>query len=150
MGPYRKILLAVDLTADTAQIAERAKAVAASLGAELELLHVIEPVPLVTPLDVPDVMTPTVLAAQDEIAAGARTRLAKLAAGLGVPANRAQVIVGNTQAEIVRAARDRQADLIVLGGRERHGLSLLVDFTEDAVLHKAPCDVLAVRVKPPG
>ncbi|HUL82795.1 MAG TPA: universal stress protein [Gammaproteobacteria bacterium] len=148
MGPYRKILLAVDLTADTAQIAERAKAVAASEGAEIELLHVIEPVPLVTPLDVPDVMTPTVLAAQDEIAAGARTRLAKLAAGLGVPASRAHVIVGNTQAEIVRAARDRQADLIVLGGRERHGLSLLVDFTEDAVLHKAPCDVLAVRVKP--
>jgi universal stress protein A len=37
----------------------------------------------------------------------------------------------------------------VIGSRERHGLSLLVDFTEDAVLHKAPCDVLAVRVKKP-
>ena len=36
----------------------------------------------------------------------------------------------------------------MLGGRERHGLSLLVDFTEDAVLHKAACDVLVVRVKP--
>jgi universal stress protein A len=58
------------------------------------------------------------------------------------------VIVGNTQAEIVRAARDGGADLIVLGGRERHGLSLLVDFTEDAVLHKAACDVLVIRVKP--
>jgi len=67
-----------------------------------------------------------------------------------VPASRVQVVVGNTQAEIVRAARERHADLIVLGGRERHGLSLLVDFTEDAVLHKAPCDVLAVRVKPPA
>jgi len=148
MGTYRKILLAVDLTADTTQIAERAKAFAATQDAELELLHVIEPVPLVTPLDVPEVMTPAVLATQDEIAAGARTRLAKLAAELGVPASSAQVIVGNTQAEIVRAARERQVDVIVLGGRERHGLSLLVDFTEDAVLHKAPCDVLVVRVRP--
>jgi len=148
MGTYRKILLAVDLTADTTQIAERAKALAATHGAELELLHIVEPVPLVTPIDVPEVMTAAVLDVQDEIAEGARTRLAKLAADLGVPASRTQVLVGNTQAEIVRVARERQIDLIVLGGRERHGLSLLVDFTEDSVLHKAPCDVLVVRVKP--
>jgi len=148
MGTYRKILLAVDLTADTTQIAERAKALAATHGAELELLHVVEPVPLVTPIDVPEVMTPAVLDVQDEIAAGARTRLEKLAADLGVPTSRAQVLIGNTQAEIVRAARERHVDLIVLGGHERHGLSLLVDFTEDSVLHKAPCDVLVVRVKP--
>ncbi len=149
MGAYRKILLAVDLTADTAQVAARAKALAASQGgAELALLHVIEPVPVVTPLDIPEVMTPATLEAQEVIAAGARERLAKLAADLGVPAKRAEVVIGNTKAEIVRAARESRADLIVLGSRERHGLSLLVDFTEDAVLHKAPCDVLAVRVKP--
>ena len=58
------------------------------------------------------------------------------------------MIVGNTKAEIVRVASETGADLIVLGGRERHGLSLLVDFTEDAVLHKAACDVLVIRVKP--
>ena len=144
---YKKILVAVDLTADTSPIVERAKALAKIHGAELSLLHVIVPVPLVTPFDVPDVMAPTVLQTQDELAAGARKRLDKLAADLGVPSC-AEVIVGNTQAEIVRAARDGGADLIVLGGRERHGLSLLVDFTEDAVLHKAACDVLVVRVKP--
>ena len=144
---YKKILVAVDLTGDTSPIVERAKALAKIHGAELSLLHVIEPVPLVTPFDVPDVMAPTVLQTQDELAAGARKRLDKLAADLGVP-GRAEVIVGNTQAEIVRAARDGGADLIVLGGRERHGLSLLVDFTEDAVLHKAACDVLVIRVKP--
>jgi universal stress protein A len=146
---YKKILVAVDLTADTAPIVERAKALATIHGAEMSLLHVIEPVPLVTPFDVPDVMAPTVLQTQDELAAGAHKRLEKLAADLGVPPSRAEVIVGNTQAEIVRVARERGADLIVLGGRERHGLSLLVDFTEDAVLHKAACDVLVVRVKPP-
>jgi universal stress protein A len=145
---YKKILVAVDLTADTSPIVERAKALAKILGAEISLLHVIEPVPLVTPFDVPDVMAPTVLQTQDELAAGAQKRLEKLAADLGVPRSRAEVIVGNTQAEIVRAASDGGAELIVLGGRERHGLSLLVDFTEDAVLHKAACDVLVVRVKP--
>jgi universal stress protein A len=145
---YKKILVAVDLTADTTPIVERARALAKIHGAELSLLHVIEPVPLVTPFDVPDVLAPTVLETQDELAAGARKRLEKIAADLAVPASRARVIVGNTQAEIVRAASGGNADLIVLGGRERHGLSLLVDFTEDAVLHKAACDVLVVRVKP--
>jgi universal stress protein A len=46
----------------------------------------------------------------------------------------------------VRIAREHTVDLIVLGSRERHGLSILVNFTEDTVLHAAPCDVLAVRV----
>jgi universal stress protein A len=145
---YKKILVAVDLTSDTSPIVERAKALANIHGSEISLLHVIEPVPLVTPFDVPDVLAPTVLDTQDEIAAGARKRLEKLAADLGVPPSRAEVIVGNTKAEIVRVASEAKADLIVLGGRERHGLSLLVDFTEDAVLHKAACDVLVVRVKP--
>jgi universal stress protein A len=102
------------------------------------------------PLDTPEVLAPSVLQTQDEIAAGARRRLERLAADIGLPSGRTQVIVGNTQIEILRSARERNVDLVVLGSRERHGLSLLVDFTEDAVLHKAPCDVLAVRVKPAG
>jgi universal stress protein A len=150
MGTYRRILLAVDLTADSLQIAERAKDVAATHGAELEVLHVVEPLPIMAPLDAPEVLAPSVLQTQEEIAVGARRRLEKLAADIGLPNGRVQVIVGNTQIEILRAARERRVDLVVLGSRERHGLSLLVDFTEDAVLHKAPCDVLAVRVKPAG
>ena len=63
---YKKILVAVDLTADTSPIVARAKALAKIHGSEISLLHVIEPVPLVTPFDVPDVMAPTVLQTQDE------------------------------------------------------------------------------------
>jgi universal stress protein A len=53
------------------------------------------------------------------------------------------------KSEILRVARERHADLIVIGSRERHGMSILVNFTEDTVLHGAPCDVLAVRVGGP-
>ena len=42
---------------------------------------------------------------------------------------------------------DRGVDLIVLGSRERHGLSIMFNQTEDTILHSAPCDVLAVRWK---
>jgi universal stress protein A len=50
------------------------------------------------------------------------------------------------KAEIVRCAREGGFDLIVIGCHERHGLSILVNLTEDTVLHAAPCDVLAVRL----
>ena len=53
---------------------------------------------------------------------------------------------GSIKTEIVRAAQRLGADLIVLGSRERHGLAILLNFTEDTVLHAAPCDVLAVRL----
>ena len=46
----------------------------------------------------------------------------------------------------MRIAQDIGADLIVLGSRERHGLAILLNFTEDTILHAAPCDVLAVRL----
>ena len=55
---------------------------------------------------------------------------------------------GNIKAEILRVAEEEgAADLIVVGSRERHGLAILVNFTEDTVLHAAHCDVLAVRLK---
>ena len=74
-------------------------------------------------------------------------RLAEFAEGLGIGAAKRQVAAGNSKAEIVRAAQEQGADLIVLGSRERRGPSILVNFIEDTVLHAAPCDVLAVRLR---
>jgi universal stress protein A len=76
----------------------------------------------------------------------ARRQLDELCERLGIGAVRRDVAAGNVKAEIVRAAQERQADLIVLGSRERRGPSILVNLTEDTVLHAAPCDVLAVRI----
>jgi len=134
MAIYRRILVAVDLTDDSREIGARARELAADLGAELEILHVVEPLPLMV-ADAPEVMAPAVLQTQDEIARAARARVESLATDLGLPASAASVQLGNTPVEIMRAARERKVDLIVLGSRERHGLSLLVDFTEDAVMH---------------
>jgi universal stress protein A len=56
------------------------------------------------------------------------------------------VEVGAIKSEILRVAGERHVDLIVLGKREKHGRAIIFGPTEDAVLHDAPCDVLAVRV----
>jgi universal stress protein A len=142
MSVYRRILLVVDLTEDSLKIGLRARAIAQTFGAEVELLHIVEFVP-VEPMG--ETLMPAVQI-EEELLVRARERLAALAAELGFPQASCRVETGNVKAEIVRTARERNMDLIVLGSRERHGLSILVNQTEDTVLHAACCDVLAVRV----
>jgi universal stress protein A len=144
MGPYRKILLVVDLGEKSEQVGARAKELAAHSGAELSVLHVVEYVP-VEPMG--ETLLPAVQI-EDELVQRATARLGEFAERLGIPSARRQVAAGNVKAEIVRAAQERGADLIVLGCRERRGPSILVNFTEDTVLHAAPCDVLGVRLRP--
>lgn len=143
MGQYRKILAVVDLGEHSDCVAARARDVAAMQGAELSLLHVVEYVP-VEPMG--ETLLPAVQI-EEELVQRARQRLGELAARLGLEGVHRDVAAGNVKAEILRAAQERQADLIVIGSRERHGPSILVNFTEDTVLHAAPCDVLAVRLR---
>ena len=142
MTEYRRVLLVVDLTEDSLPIGRRAQAVATAMGAEIDLLHVVEYVP-VEPMG--ETLMPAVQI-EDELLDRAKQRLITLGTQIGVPAASCRVEAGNVKAEIVRIARELHTDLIVLGSRERHGLSILVNFTEDTVLHASPCDVLAVRV----
>jgi universal stress protein A len=65
---------------------------------------------------------------------------------LGLSNATLKVEAGNKKNEILRVAKEEAVDLIVLGSRVRHGLGILVNFTEDTVLHAAHCDVLAVRL----
>ena len=46
MTEYRRVLLVVDLTEDSLPIGRRAQAVATAMGAEVDLLHVVEYVPV--------------------------------------------------------------------------------------------------------
>ncbi|MGQ0384821.1 MAG: universal stress protein [Gammaproteobacteria bacterium] len=142
MSLYRRILLVVDLREHSERIGARARDLAALLGAELSVLHVVEYVP-VEPMG--ETLLPAVQI-EEELVLRARLQLGQLCDRLGIGSARRDVAAGNVKAEIVRAAQERQADLIVLGSRERRGPSILVNFTEDTVLHAAPCDVLAIRI----
>jgi universal stress protein A len=141
MAVYRRLLLVVDLTDDSLAVGRKARALAMSLDAEVELLHVVEFVP-VEPMG-ETLMPPVRL--EEDLLKSAQRRLTKLATDLGLGGAPCRVESGNVKAEIVRVARERQVDLIILGSRERHGLSILLNRTEDSVLHAAPCDVLAMR-----
>jgi len=138
---YRRVLLVVDLTDDSVAIGRKARVLAEALQAQVELLHVVEFVP-VEPMG--ETLMPAVQVEED-LLQSARQRLTALAAQLGLPDAVCRVESGNVKAQIIRVAKERGTELIIIGSRERHGPSILVNLTEDTVLHAAPCDVLAMR-----
>ena len=143
MAGYKKLLVLLDLSEDSEQVAIAARDMAAHSSASMIVLHVVEFVP-VEPLG--ESLMPTAQI-EDELLNRSRGQLASLITRLGLGNATGRVEAGNTKSEILRVAEEEQVDLIVLGSHERHGLAILVNFTEDTVLHAAHCDVLAVRLK---
>lgn len=140
---YRKILIAVDLSEYSEQIARRALLLAESTHATVHLMHVVEYLPI-DPAG--EAMMATPMAMGDELAAAAQQRLNALARKLDLPDCVQHVAIGNIKTEIIRIATEIEADLIVLGNLEKHGLAILFGSSSKAVLSAAPCDVLAVRL----
>lgn len=144
MPQYRKVLAVLDLTDDSERVLIAARDIAAHSKAGVVALHVVEFVPI-EPMGGESLM-PTVQI-EEALIDRSREKLTQLAARLGLADATLKVEAGNIKAEILRVAEEEAADLIVVGSRERHGLAILVNFTEDTVLHAAHCDVLAVRLK---
>src|SRR3970040_2929685 len=95
MSIYPRILLVVDLDKHSEQIAARGRDLAAVLGAELSLLHVVEYVP-VEPMG--ETLLPAVQI-EEELVQRAKLRLAELARSLGVGSARPDRGAGNWKGE---------------------------------------------------
>ncbi|MDZ7809083.1 MAG: universal stress protein [Arhodomonas sp.] len=143
MEGYRHVLLAADFQDDSARVGERAHDLAQRYEAQLSLLHVVENMP-VEPGN--ELMIPPTANVEQEMLANAERRLRQLGERLGVPDAHREVRVGQTKREIIEHAQECGADLVVVGSHSRHGLALLLGSTANALLHGAPCDVLAVRL----
>ena len=141
MADYKKILVLLDLTEASEQIAAAGRKMAAYSNAAMVMLHVVEFIPA-EPMG--ETLMPSVQIEED-LVQRSKTKLGELSARLGLHAA-LRVEAGNKKTEILRVAKEEAVDLIVLGSRVRHGLGILVNFTEDTVLHAAHCDVLAVRL----
>jgi len=142
--PYQHILIAVDLTDECHPVVERALAIAASSGAKAALVHIVEPMAMAFGGDVP--MDLSML--QQQQFDQARERLQSFAGRYPqLSAEQRHLAYGQPRQELHRLAEEQGCDLIVVGSHGRHGLALLLGSTANHVLHGAPCDVLAVRLK---
>ena len=142
MSHYANILIAVDLSDESALVAQRAHAVAASSSTQLHVIHVIEPLSFAYGGDIPMDFS----GIQDEIQAQASQQLSRFGESHGIDAQKQHIVMGRPEVEIHAKAEELRADLIVVGSHGRYGLALLMGSTANGVLHGATCDVLAVRV----
>jgi len=124
-----------------------AASLARTFGASIICLHVIEPmVPTVgysgmtEPLPIADI--------SDQLEDSAERELPKIAereecAGLEVEE---LIVHGEAASEIVRVAKDRKVDLIVVSSHGRTGLGRIIfGSTAEAVVRHASCPVLVVK-----
>lgn len=137
---YKKVLFATDFDEVGVRAAEKAKKIADENGADLILVHVVEPIPAYAYPGFAG-FAEVELSIREQ----AQKELDDLADKLGVDSQHRFIEFGSTKNEILRVAKEHQIDLIVTGSHGKHGLSLLMGSTANAILHGAECDVLIVR-----
>lgn len=143
MSIYQHILLAVDLSPGSQQVALKAQQLAELNQAKLSVIHVLELIPIV---DVNyDAVSPFTEELNQVLISNAEKGLTALVNELKLNPHQQYLEQGDPRDEIIRVADENQIDLIVLGSHGRRGLALLLGSTANSVLHHTHCDVLAVR-----
>lgn len=138
-----RLLVPVDLTSEDPHEARFAAGLARALGAEIVLLHVIDYVPVVLPIELPSGQPMPQLHVVRE---AAQKKLDRIAAGLGFERVRTLVEVGPAAATIVETAAREAADQIVIGSHGRRAVSRwILGSVADRVAHTAACPVTIVR-----
>lgn len=144
----RRILHPTDFSRSSAAAFRKAIEMARSSRAELLIVHVLSPI-VAVPGDA--YIPPKVY---DDLAASARAwaqkQLGKLLARAKKAGVRAKGVVleGVAHEQIVRFAKSKRVDLVVMGTRGRSGLAkLLLGSVAARVVAAAPCPVLTVRGK---
>ena len=140
----RHVLVPVDFGPLSAKIVDFARVIGGSLHADVHLVHVLEqPFMTTGPYEF---LLPDTSARRERFYALARARLSRLAEDFrlnGLVAT-TEVRTGAASDEIIKAAVDYGADLIVMGRGERAGLQHLLGGIAEQVSRRADCPVLTV------
>ena len=144
-GPFKRILCAIDFSMASLKGLELALSLAKLADAHLTMVHVLD-----WGRDglMPRELEEAVAATREQLEVTSRLRLHAL-----IPLDARQwcepediVVLGRPAEEIVRVARRRAEDVIVLGVHGRNALDLaLFGSTTHRVVREAPCPVLTVR-----
>jgi nucleotide-binding universal stress UspA family protein len=143
----KKIMCPVDFSSNSDHALKYALTLAALSQAELLLFHVVEPfsypqsVELFEPVVDEVELTMKLQAAFEKQLEDQVTALKDEYANV-----RGRIVTGNTFVEIIQAARQEKADMIVMGTHGRTGLAhVLIGSVAERVVREAPCPVLTVK-----
>ena len=140
---YAKIVCPVDFSPSSHEALVAAADLARTFDSLLTLLHVYQ-LPV---LAVPEMsLNPEILVQMMKSTDEALSKWTQEAIGLGAPRVESTKIEGLAWDSIVALARDRHADLIVIGTHGRTGLRhALMGSVAERVVRHAACPVLVVR-----
>jgi nucleotide-binding universal stress UspA family protein len=139
----KKIVAAVDFSDSTPGVVEMASAQAKAFGAELHLVHVVEPEPAYTAYGFTPDEFPAMHVFQDEARKRATKRLGDLAAK--TPGTQTHLGEGSPMTVVLDYVKKFDADLVVLGSHG-HGMvaSLLLGSVAEGMVRKALVPTLVV------
>ena len=142
----KKILCPTDFSENSEHAMKYALALATLSQAQLELLHVVEPIayPQSTELFEP-MLDEVELTMKMEAAYQKQLEDQVVALKDDYPKITGKLVTGNTFLEIIQAARG-DVDMIVMGTHGRTGLAhVLIGSVAERVVREAPCPVLTVK-----
>jgi nucleotide-binding universal stress UspA family protein len=142
---WTKILCPVDFSKISMEALSLAGDLAEKFGANLIVVHVLEPILAPTdfsfgPLSMTDV--------EDKLADRALEGLLQATAALPLPKEKVEVNIarGIGSQEVIRIASETKANLIVMGTHGYTGIThALLGSTAERVVRRAPCPVLTVK-----
>ncbi|MBX3707444.1 MAG: universal stress protein [Pseudomonadales bacterium] len=144
---YRRVLAAIDLSAESNQVLDVARLVAERETAELDIVHVIKPFRHAYAGMNPTTLSDIGIQFEQEAAQQARVQLRELTVKYGLPADNAHVRHGAPHLEIQDLLKTLDCDMLVIGTHGKQGVQLLLGSVANSVIHGVTCDVLAVRIK---
>ena len=142
MGLYRHVLAAIDLEPCARHVLARAQQLAQLFEARLSVLHVVEYIPI----ESGEVLMTAPIDMTQQLEKQSREQLETLCAEFAIAKRDAYVATGPVTPQIRQLADDLQVDLIVVGHHPRRGLSAWFNHTEENIVTRANCDVLALHV----
>ena len=145
MSSYTHILMAVDFNKSSEQILAKALDIAELNDAKLSMLHVVEYTPPVDYANDPMVIDWGI--ADNEMLEQAKKSLQKFSKQHSLKNVDLSVEFGRPKHVISQFVKDHQCDLVIIGSHGRHGISLLLGSTANAVLHAMPCDILTLKIE---
>ena len=130
-----------------------AETLCAGLGGQLHAVHVLDPAPaaasmaVVAAPEAPGAIIPPHQEALEDLERRHRDAFARLLSGTSVAPRHAHVARGAAADELLAAARELDADFVVMGAVSRNRLKrVLIGHTAERVLDRLTCDLVVVKL----
>jgi universal stress protein A len=141
MPNYKIVLVATDLQAEYSSVLKKAIEIAGQYQAAL---HVISVVPEL-PFYMAEGGVSSLVEIRERYDKDIKNRIIQAQASLKI---QAEFVVkhGTPKSEIIKYADHIRADLIILGSHKHTDVNMMLGSTAHAVLNRADCDILVIRV----